>query len=697
MGKIYRIDKNSPSSENSDNKFMSMLYHVNSVRSLPEERIPVAKKFLINKLNYCNFTNATITINFKKRDLSAIFSIQVKPQPCVGDDLFCAWAQADEYKMVPSDSSFVNMMVFDPARFILSEPDLISITRDGLLFKLPEESWDVSSRRMKRNRCTNLHVHIKQDNNVLHGLLVDFSSLSFRVRLSTAADQIFDSLNDDMPVGVVFYKDEDTFFSGDCRILLQDNENDTYYCVLEPLNNQMSRFEPKEFRSTRQELVPQPNLVFHHPLINRKIELKIEDISGTGFSVEEDFDSAVLLPGMIIPNLEICFGNSLQLPCAAQVVYRKYITENDIVSRMRFGLVILDMPIDAHTELSSILHQANNKNSYVCNKVNMEELWNFFFETGFIYPKKYIFLREKIDEIRKTYDRLYLGNVTIAKHFIYQNNGIILGHMSMLRFYSNSWMIHHHAARKTSMVKAGLAVLKQIGRFTFDLHRLNSSHMDYLFCYFRPQNSFPAYVFGGAASNINNIKACSIDQFAFTHYDESSCSQAKLPRGWYLEQCEYEDYELLNEFYDERSGGLMLDALDLKHDKSDSRELENEYRSQGLTLQRDVLSIKKGKETVGIVKINTTDSGINLSDLTNAVTVFIIESDAFDRTVLCEIIEYVFYRYNKRCVPLMIYPLSSAESLGIDYEKSYSLWVLKTEYSDQYFRIISNLLSLTRR
>ena len=107
-------------------------------------------------------------------------------------------------------------------------------------------------------------------------------------------------------------------------------------------------------------------------------------------------------------------------------------------------------------------------------------------------------------QIKETYAKIYTRNPHIARHFIYQDKGTIFGHMAMLRFYESAWMIHHHAARKSALNKAGLIVLDQIGRMINDSHRLYSLHMDYMMCYFRPDNKFPNRVFGGAARNIND-------------------------------------------------------------------------------------------------------------------------------------------------------------------------------------------------
>ena len=246
------------------------------------------------------------------------------------------------------------------------------------------------------------------------------------------------------------------------------------------------------------------------------------DISGSGFSVEEELSSALLVPGMIIPELELNFGVNFNIECKAQVVYRRVHQKEAKKSTIKCGIALLDMNIQHHARLLSLLQQAENKNSYICNQVDLDALWDFFFESGFIYPDKYEYIQKNKKQIKDTYEKLYRHNPDIARHFIYQDKGRILGHMAMIRFFENSWLIHHHAARKLALNRAGLIVLNQIGNFTYDSYRLYSLHMDFLMCYYRPENKFPNRVFGGAARRINNPKGCSLDTFAYFHHQELS-------------------------------------------------------------------------------------------------------------------------------------------------------------------------------
>ena len=81
--------------------------------------------------------------------------------------------------------------------------------------------------------------------------------------------------------------------------------------------------------------------------------------------------------------------------------------------------------------------------------------------------------------------------------------------------FEKTWLINHHAANSAKRSKAGLVVLEQISRYINESHQFHSTFMDYVACYFRPENKFPNLVFGGVTRKAKDLKKCSIDQFAY--------------------------------------------------------------------------------------------------------------------------------------------------------------------------------------
>jgi len=673
------------------------VYAPDTVRKSPlkepqETGKKVGKTQLINKLNFINFQDGTILINFSHLKYEKIITLKATPQPCMGDFVDCLWAEATYTSHITQSYEFSNFLIANGQKLLKVEAELVKISEAGISLLLPDESFEISSRRVRRHSCEGIDVQLMQNSTVFCGSLMDFNGLSFRVKLDAVPPQTFDWMNPEQPVNIVLSDPAFTYYSGECKIIRHTRGHNTRNYILQPLKKEIQRFKQKEFRSERYTLTPSPNIVFQHPFTKMKIDLKVVDLSGSGFSVEEDERNTALLPGMILPDLLLNFADSYNIKCTAQVVFHKTMIDSDGQKWIKCGLALLDMNIGDHLKLIALLHQTKDKNSYICNDINLNKLWDFFFETGFIYPDKYAAIQKNKKQIKETYAKIYTRNPHIARHFIYQDKGTVFGHMAMLRFYESAWMIHHHAARKSTLNKAGLIVLDQIGRMINDSHRLYSLHMDYMICYYRPENKFPSRVFGGAVKSIKDPRGCSLDGFAYLHFKNLPRPQSQLPAGWQISETRPDDLRDLADFYNHTSSGLMLDAIDLTPEKLECDELSKEYSKVGLIRQRQLFSLKNGGRLKAIFLVNTSNVGLNLSDITNCVKVFVMDSEQLDADLLRTAVSVVAEVTGKDDFPALIYPVAYADEQQIEYEKVYNLWVCSLQYSDAYFRYLGRLL-----
>ncbi|HBG06869.1 MAG: pilus assembly protein PilZ [Geobacteraceae bacterium GWC2_58_44] len=652
---------------------------------------------LINRLNFTNFQEDSILVNFRHSKYPRTVSLEANPLPCVNNKFECRWTDTREFQPNLSACIFENIFILDGQRLVVAVPELITLGDRGAVFLLPEKCIEVNYRKTRRHACEDIRADLLQNGARLQGKLLDFSAVSFRIETESSPTQTFHWINTEVPVQVVFSDDSGTIYSGECRILSQNLGQMNRVYVLEPMHSQMQRFKAKELRSFRQELLPLPNAMFQHPLIRKTVDLKVIDISGSGFSVHEEPELSVLLPGMIIPDLELKIANGFTMSCMAQVIYRQVKRHEDGSSSVKCGLSFLDMDIREHVNLLSLLYLARDKNSYMSSKVNTEELWQFFFETGFIYPEKYAFVQANKGRLKEMYDRLYTQNPSIARHFIYHERGAILGHMAMLRFYEKTWLVHHHAANRTQSTTAGLVVLNQLATSINDSYNLYSAHMNYVICYYRPENRFPNRVFGTAVKIINDKKGCSIDTFAYLHYQRALADDWNFAGPWELTRSSAEELFELESFYEQESGGLMLHALSLGGDAADCDNLANEYQRLGFTMKRHSYTLKKHGVVKAVVTVNISDIGLNLSDLTNCIQVIILDQEQFPKEIVYLMLSILTHKYEQTEIPVLVYPVSYAESANLPYSKKYSLWALNIQDNAPHFlKYLADLISRNR-
>ena len=651
---------------------------------------------LINKLNYINFQDRTILITFKHIRYDHTLRIEAKPDPCHGENLECRWENTEDLSMLTNHYRFDSLLVPDGRQLLQVNADMHQLDGEGIRVKLPAVCYEICTRKVNRHRCRDIQAQIIQNSTIFKGKLIDFNAVSFRVQVTSKPPQTFQWLNTESPVTVLFSNQNDTIFTGECRILHQTRWQKTREYVLEPIRKEIQRFKHKEFRSARHTVSPSPDIVFRHPFTAKVVTLKAIDLSGSGFSVEEDPHNSMLLPGLMIPELDLCFAGSMKFKCKAQVVYRQTQKNPKDDDHIRCGLALLDMDIEKHVQLVALLQQAANAHSYVCNKIDLDDLWDFFFETGFIYPNKYEYIRKNKAKIKETYEKLYAHNPNIARHFIYQDRGKILGHMAMVRFYENTWLIHHHASRNSDHNRAGLAVLNQIGSFGNDSHRLYSIHMDFLMCYYRPENKFPRRVFGGAVSNIKNPKGCSTDLLAYFHYSNKRQSTRLHSEQWSLSPTVESDFQELRNCYEHHSGGLMIDALCLDGKNDNIGDFQKEFTNLGFNRDRHLRSLKKNGLLKAIFMADLSDIGLNLSDLTNNVKIFVVDSEGLNKESILDALSEFVSRFNQEELPVLVYPPKFAEDKGLPVEKQYNLWVINMQNTDDYFRYLRRLLKFIK-
>ncbi len=659
--------------------------------------IKVKREHMVNALNRINFNDGQVFVTMKHPRFNSFVNVAARPQPCRGEDLDLLWC-SPELNQTRQLAAYEYQEFFytDGLKKVRVEALLRDTGSAGLSLSLPAVGHDVSQRRHRRFTCRpGINAQISQNGLILQGFLADFNGYGFAVDMSGAPGQMLRLVNPDNPVNVLLQDNGEVLFAETCLIIRLADESQSAMMVMAPSSTHINRFKSKEVRSIRQHLNPQPSIEFDHPFFPRKVALRAVDISGSGVAVEEEPSHSLLMPGMVIPRAALAFSNNFRIDCRVQVLFNSIDPEQ---TALRCGLVFLDMDVVGQMQLSSILYQAKNAHSYVGASVDLDALWGFFFETGFIYPEKYGSIQEQREKFKKLYSRLYNEHAEISRHILYQDKNVIYGHVSMFRYYDQTWMLHHHAAVKSNQHRAGLVVMDHILQHINEVHNLASTHMRYIACYFRPNNRFAARVFGGAARALANPRKCSLDDFAYSHY-QPRVDKSALPTGWILEASSPEDFTVLQYSYQENSGGLLLEGLDL-HLVGLARESEinAQYNRLGFRRERFFFSLRRPNGgLVALWVVNISDVGLNMSDLTNCVQILVIDEAEVTPELLNVCLDELAGCYDSEEISVLLFPQASAERMGFAHDKIYQLTVLDLNFISQYLKFMEGLTGSSLR
>jgi hypothetical protein len=657
-----------------------------------ESASTVDQKRLVNKLNYIHFIKKYLFLCFIHPKYEERILIKAYPEPCLGDEITCRWMRGDASNLNLENYQFQQLIIADGQSIILVPGIIKKMDSFGLTIQLPDTSYDLCQRKTNRFICRDIEAEIIQNGVMVKGILLDFSPLAFCIRILPEASSPFIWFNVEVPTIVHLRNKKEILFAGLCRCIRQMNDIMGREIVFAPLDNTITRFKKSKVRNPRRQMVPQPTITFTHPFFEREIKREICNVSNSGFSVYENIKEGALMPGMIIPELTIKYAGAFEMKCKAQVIYSRKEGDN----RFRCGLSILDMDMKEFTRLTQILDQTTDPYNNISSKVDMDALWEFFFETGFIYPKKYQFINSFRNDFKETYRKLYQENPEIARHFTYEKNGEIYGHIAMVRAYERAWMIHHFAAKPMGNKLPGFMVLKQIIHYLNGVYRLPSAKMDCVITYFQPENRIIDRIFGGFARYLKNPQGSSLDLFSYLVVPKELANR-ELPGNWSLRECTTMDLWKLGLFYKYQSGGLFMDAFSLGNENSDD-SLETIFSRQGFIRKLMAYSLIRNDEPVAFLIVNESNLGFNLSELLNGITIIVTDPEYLAWDILSTAISQLSDTYDADKIPLLIYPTDYAERQNIPVEKQYQLWILNLpHYGPEYLKYMEQKFRMRLR
>jgi len=643
----------------------------------PDPGKTIKQKKLINLWNHHHFTDGMVYVHLHHPQYKEDILVRAHPDPCSNGSMTCRWPE--ESRRITENADILNIILTDGLSVFLIPTRLKDVQKDHFTIHLPDKGYILGQRQGRRYLCRGIDAEVVQNGFRARGQLMDFSALALGVEVKPETTGSFRWFNADCPSIVNLYRDGQMIFSASCHCIRQTSDQATRDIVFAPVTSQMNRFPKKKWRDPRVRVTPMPNITFDHPATKKKIQLDIHDLSTSGFAVYLSADEDILMAGMIIPDLTINYAGALKIQCKAQVLYRR----EDKKKSIRYGFVILDMDVVNYDRLSHIVMNVVDPGTHVADEVDVDQLWEFLFDSGFIYPKKYNLIQAYRQPMKETYRRLYRDNPEIITQITYQRNGRIYGHASMIRSYKRTWMVHHLAARPLNNKRTGLQVLKQIMRYFNGLYRLPAVEMDYMMFYFRPENSFPDHFFGGFARHLHNPRACSLDLFSYLSYPASGVRQP-LPEGWSLEPFISSDIGELDRFYRNASGGLLLDVLRLGKDNEDGESLSHLYARHGFKRSCQSFSLKQNGMLKAVLIVDQSDPGLSLSDFLNGIKILVTDAAGLPWEVLSAAISQLTGCYNIDKIPLLVYPSSYLEAKGVPFEKRYNLWIIDGHYAREY-------------
>ena len=104
-------------------------------------------KYLIDRINYLNFQDETILINFQHKQQDYKITKHVIPQPCQGQTLECLWTDISDLIPVLKNYRLMNLLILDNNKVLQIKPKVLSATKKKIILKLPSMYEEINKRR----------------------------------------------------------------------------------------------------------------------------------------------------------------------------------------------------------------------------------------------------------------------------------------------------------------------------------------------------------------------------------------------------------------------------------------------------------------------------------------------------------------------------------------------------------------------
>jgi len=660
------------------------------VLTYPGRRI--SRDRLVSALNYLHFRQEPLKVQLRHKEYDSLITLEASPGLPENHRLESRWLKTGNFPRNIHRFTLEKIIVPASQALVIS-PISYFWDDESVTVELPDEVEPFHGRQVERSICPygQVEATVIQSSIGFCGELLDFSPVGLHIRINARHPQNFYWLNLDQPVTVSLKRqgEESVLYCGEARVARASRGDDQREMVLQPTTTQAARYRPRQARTKRLTMRPAPTVSFRHPLTGQSYHLKICDIATLGISVEEAPERSSLVAGLLLPELQVFIADSPFLRFSGQVVYRQ-----EINGRVRCGITILDIDIEEHYKLIGLVHQTEDEHAYVYPHGDPEEFMQFFFESGFLYPSKYAEIASEKERFLDACRRLYGGSKGIARSFVYREDGKMTGHISALRIYRRTWLNHHHAA--LSSHRAGLKVLRQISDFINDSYYLNPVQLRYVAAIWRPNNSFPAKFFGRFAERLSDPAKCSMDTFAYLSGPGNDLCHDWGPINgppWELAKAQQSDIYEFQGYYQKVSGGLLPEAFDLTPESFNDTSVAEAYKASNLRRERHLYALRHGCDLVALIDVQDSDTGLNMSELTNAVFIYILDQEVFSPKVLQMLQCIMAVKHRKEKHPVLLYPSEYAKRHRLDYEKDYTVWILNLDYSDAYMENLNGYVN----
>jgi hypothetical protein len=421
---------------------------------------------------------------------------------------------------------------------------------------------------------------------------------------------------------------------------------------------------------------------FIEPFSCRNIKGRPDDLTPQGFSIAFPAQDGSLPPGTRLPTILLHGIDARPIRFSGTVRWTHYWQEHN-QRHLRCGIVIDNLADSDRLRLADAL--VSDKVSGVVSGQGMAcgELFDFFRQSNFLYPKKEQALEPIWEDVQNTSALLIQNPVSpiLRTLVIRSDDGTVDAHISLLRAYSQTWMSQHLTAM-------GIQKGNRYAGRDINIGVLNSTlQMEgfrWLRTFYQPQKSSPDLLLGNFVRRTMDRAKFGLNIYAFL--TSNTCLRSELKQTYDIRQATPADLDMLERYFLHRDALPELLAEDVTADEMSLDGIGKEYQNYGLSRCREIVVAERQGRACGMALMEFSSSGINLSEIASRCTLHVWEEDESAAACLAD---YARTEYRKKsyalCTMLIRPELASClVSIGFTHTRDYACSTVEREMIPEF-------------
>jgi len=310
-------------------------------------------------------------------------------------------------------------------------------------------------------------------------------------------------------------------------------------------------------------------------------------------------------------------------------------------------------------------------------QASFEELFDLFSRSGLLKPAHIEALRPGMTEVKKTFALVSNIANTLFRSIVIREKGRVVGHVSSVRVYQNTWYVQHLAAASGSPESA-LHVNLGVADFFDQLRELEFFKMG-----FYSDNNWTGRAFGTFAKRIEAPAVSMTRKYIplLIRVDHTPPPEP-LPPGIECFEAGRGDFKQLQHFFVQNTPSLALKADDLLAENFDLHQLDADFGKYGLHRRRRCWVVTDQSGILAVALAELTSPGLSLFDYLNSIRISYAHANPAlpKERIIQLIISTLMPHFAERGVPalrLFIHPseMPDYEKLGFAPARVLTEWI----------------------